>query len=87
VPEGESGKHEPGEAWKPGTGLVFLAVLGALMLLPGACGLIFTAFALGNVNDPYTQVVFIFSLPSIVVGLLGLWLLIWSVKRYRQRLG
>lgn len=83
----ETGNREPGEARRPGVGLVILAVLGALLLLPGACGLVFTAFALGDTNDPYAQLVFLFSLPSVVVGLLGFWLLIWSVKTYRRRLG
>ena len=76
-----------GNPGKPRVGLLILAVLGALMLLPGACGLIATAMALSDMSDPYVQAVFIISIPSIVVGGLGLWLLTWAVKKYRRNLG
>lgn len=79
--------ENPGGNGGSRTGLVILAVLGGLLLLPGACGLAFTAFALTDMNDPYVQMVFLFSLPSIAIGGLGLWLLVWAVKKYRRRLG
>jgi hypothetical protein len=76
-----------GEGGKKGsrTRVVVLGVIGALLLLPGACGVIFTAFALTTPNDPYVGAVYMFSIPGIVAGVLGVWLLRWAIRTYRAR--
>lgn len=56
-------------------GLALLGLLGVLLLLPGACGVVFSAMALATPNDPYMGAVLVISLPSILVGVLGIWVL------------
>lgn len=65
------------------TWIVVLGVIGALLLLPGACGVVFTAMALATPNDPYVMAVYIISIPSVIVGLSGVWLLRWAIRKYR----
>jgi protein-S-isoprenylcysteine O-methyltransferase Ste14 len=66
---------------------VVLAILGGLLLLPGACGVVFTGMALTMPDDPYVGAVYMVSIPSIVIGALGGWLLWWAVRKYRARAG
>lgn len=66
-------------------GLALLGILGAFLLLPGACGVVFTVVTLANPSDPYMGAFLIFSLPSILLGVLGVWLLRRVVRKARNR--
>jgi hypothetical protein len=67
--------------------MIVLAILGGLLLLPGACGVVFTGMALTMPDDPYVGAVYMVSIPSIGIGALGGWLLWWAVRKYRARAG
>lgn len=66
---------------------VILAVLGGLMLLPGACGVFFAAVMLSDIDDPFNDVAVWFSVPGMIIGLVGLFLLRWAMRRYRALRG
>ncbi len=57
---------------------VFLVILGILLLLPGACGVIFMGIALYE-GDP--GLVAVFALPSILIGAGGIFLLRHVLRR------
>ncbi|MCB0486408.1 MAG: hypothetical protein KDC47_09450 [Flavobacteriaceae bacterium] len=65
-------------------GLALLALLGIALLLPGACGILFTVAALWDWNDPYMGAFLVISLPSVLVGAVGVWLLV-VVRRKARR--
>lgn len=57
---------------------VFLILVGILMLLPGACGAAFTFMALGDNNMGGILAI---SLPSLAIGILGIFLIRHAYKR------
>lgn len=61
---------------------VFLGILGALLLLPGACGALFYGFLANEAVTrnsikfaEYSEIFWGISVPSLNLGLFGLWLL------------
>ncbi len=56
---------------------IFLIILGALMLVPGACGALFTVMAIG---DNYMGGVLAISLPSLAIGIAGIFLIRSQMK-------
>lgn len=65
-------------------GLALLGILGAFLLLPGLCGAVFTVAALANPKDPYMGAVYVISIPSLLVGVLGFWLLRRVIRKARS---
>jgi hypothetical protein len=57
---------------------IFLIILGILMLLPGACGLIFTYAAL---TEKGMEGILGLSLPSLAIGIGGIFLIRHVIKR------
>lgn len=57
---------------------IFLSIVGVLLLLPGACGAFFTFVALADAN---TRMVLLLSLPSLLVGIGGIYLIRYAWRR------
>ena len=57
---------------------IFLIILGILMLFPGACGAIFTVIA---IDDGYMSGALALSLPSLAVGIVGIFLIRYAIRR------
>lgn len=59
---------------------IFLIILGILMLFPGACGAIFTVMA--AVDNGMGGIMAI-SLPSLGIGVAGILLISYAVRRLK----
>ena len=58
---------------------IVATLFGLVLLLPGACGALFTALFIG---DPLNREMLVISVPSLGVGLFGIWLIhfVWSSR-------
>ena len=59
---------------------IFLTILGVILLLPGACGAFFTFVGLFERN---TAPVLMIAVPSLLLGVFGVWLIYWTWTRAR----
>lgn len=57
---------------------IILVILGILMLLPGACGAVFTVMA---ATETELAGVLMISLPSLAIGIAGIFLIRYAVRR------
>ncbi len=66
---------EPQKSVARKLGITLLALLGIALLFPGACGAFFILYALTQPSDPYMGAVWVVAVPSLLLGVLGYWIL------------